>query len=310
MSLRSIQLLIPSPLQPWDIGLFRHQHVSVWIKRDDLIHPLAGGNKIRKLQFQLTPDALHGKSKVVTFGGPASNHVVAAAWYCSQLGADLTAYVRGEVVDNPCSRYLRQMGVKMISMGRSEFAAIQRSDFPDALVIPFGGTHPLALPGVGEVVREIREELPDGPVHLCVPAGSGGTAAGLALALNREDTLRVYPAIKGSDLAGWLKGRLSDLGVEPSAALWVDEGAAGQGFARRNDQLWTDLCVLAHETGLWWDPVYNGKMILRLLREIREGLVPPGSRVVVLHTGGLPGGLAYRDRFHLPPMPNMPGSLA
>lgn len=301
--------MLPSPLQPWDLGLFGRHGLKVWVKRDDLIHPLAGGNKIRKLAYQLTPDILKGRAQVVTFGGPASNHLVAAAWYCHRLGVPLKAYIRGEVVDNPCSRYLRKLGVEMIGLERSAFKEVQNDPFPEALVIPFGGTHPLALPGVGEVVMEIRDQLGDGPIHLCVPAGSGGTPAGLALALSDRDTLRIYPAIRGVDLPGWLNDRMSELGVSTTATLWVDEGAAGHGFARRDEQLWTDLCALSRDMGMWWDPVYNGKMVLRLLAEIEQGLVPAGSRVVILHTGGLPGALAYRERFNLLQMPNMPGEL-
>lgn len=301
--------MLPSPLQLWDLDLFRQHRLEVWVKRDDLIHPLAGGNKFRKLRYQLCPDVLDGRREVVTFGGPASNHLVAAAWYCQHLGVQLTGYIRGEIPDNPCSRYLHQIGVKLISVERSAFTAIQQEAIHDALVIPFGGTHPFALPGVAEVVNEIRDQLGDQPVHLCVPAGSGGTFSGLASALSHQDTLRIYPAIRGTDLSGWVRERLSDSGVTPTASVWVSQDAAGQGFARRDVQLWADLCALSKSSGIWWDPVYNGKMILRLLQEARDGHIPPGSRVIVLHTGGLPGALAYRERFNLSLMPNMPHVL-
>ena len=41
---------IPSPLQKLDLSGFGISNHEVWVKRDDLIHPIVSGNKWRKLK--------------------------------------------------------------------------------------------------------------------------------------------------------------------------------------------------------------------------------------------------------------------
>jgi 1-aminocyclopropane-1-carboxylate deaminase len=55
----------------------------MYIKRDDLIHPIVSGNKWRKLQgfFQI----LEPGEPITTFGGAYSNHLPAAASQQSTL---------------------------------------------------------------------------------------------------------------------------------------------------------------------------------------------------------------------------------
>lgn len=37
------------------------------------------------------------------------------------------------------------------------------------------------------------------------------------------------------------------------------------------------------------DPVYTGKMMMRLFQLVEEGFFPAGSRILAFHTGGLQG---------------------
>lgn len=50
-------LLVPSRLEALDDGRLRDKGVSVWLKRDDLIHPEVPGNKWRKLKYNLVEAA-------------------------------------------------------------------------------------------------------------------------------------------------------------------------------------------------------------------------------------------------------------
>ena len=40
--------------------------------------------------------------------------------------------------------------------------------------------------------------------------------------------------------------------------------------------------------GIALDPIYTGKMMYGLLDLIKAGRFPPGTRIIALHTGGVP----------------------
>ena len=298
--------LQPSPLQEWTDDLFREQGIQVWMKRDDLVHPVVGGNKIRKLKGQLTESALVGKKGILTFGGVVSNHLVATTYLAKTMGIHIRTQIRGEQVSNPILQLVEEWGAEMQFLSRQAFNEAMNRNDPDWLTIPLGGTHPGALSGVGEIVDEIRSVVATGPIHICVPLGSGGTAAGLARKLKADDHLHIYPAIKGPDVDLQVETMFNQLGVLSQAGIHVIQDAARKGFAKRDDRLWIELCALSSQTGIWWDPVYNGKMVVRFLEQVKGSEFPFGSQIILIHTGGLPGLIGYRDRFKLPDMPNLP----
>src|SRR5439155_2283902 len=53
--------------------------------------------------------------------------------------------------------------------------------------------------------------------------------------------------------------------------------------------------LLARTEGILLDPVYTGKAMAGLIDHIRRGVVPPGSAVVFIHTGGTPALFAYAE---------------
>ena len=47
---------------------------------------------------------------------------------------------------------------------------------------------------------------------------------------------------------------------------------------------------------LFLDPVYTGKAMAGLIAHVRAGRIAAGSRVLFIHTGGLPALFAYVDK--------------
>ena len=74
-----IDLEIFSPVHQIKNKLFDEQGLEVFIKRDDLIHPIISGNKWRKLKYVLQQARTENKNHLVTFGGAYSNHLLAVA---------------------------------------------------------------------------------------------------------------------------------------------------------------------------------------------------------------------------------------
>ena len=51
--------------------------------------------------------------------------------------------------------------------------------------------------------------------------------------------------------------------------------------------------MAARLEALMLDPVYTGKTMAGLVALVREGTIPPGARVLFVHTGGLPALFGY-----------------
>ena len=58
-----------SPLQQLDSPLLISAGVELFIKRDDLLHPEFGGNKWRKLKYNLIHAQQNHFNSLLTFGG-------------------------------------------------------------------------------------------------------------------------------------------------------------------------------------------------------------------------------------------------
>ncbi|TKW16211.1 hypothetical protein SEVIR_5G285100v4 [Setaria viridis] len=71
------------------------------VVRDDLLHPLANGNKARKLDALLPLLRRHGATDIVTCGGCQSAHVAAVAVHCAEWGIRPHILLRGEQLDVP-----------------------------------------------------------------------------------------------------------------------------------------------------------------------------------------------------------------
>ncbi len=82
----NIDLEIFSPVHQIKNLLFEQQQLEVFVKRDDLIHPVISGNKWRKLKYVLKQALFENKDHLVTFGGAYSNHLMATAAAAAKFG--------------------------------------------------------------------------------------------------------------------------------------------------------------------------------------------------------------------------------
>src|SRR5271156_2075144 len=109
-----IDLEIHSPVQQINSSLFDKQGIKVFIKRDDLIHPLISGNKWRKLKYILKKASAQNKTQLVTFGGAYSNHLLATAAAAAKFGFKSTGIVRGEEGENDTLFLCKLHGMELL----------------------------------------------------------------------------------------------------------------------------------------------------------------------------------------------------
>jgi D-cysteine desulfhydrase len=180
-------------------------------------------------------------------------------------------------------------------------------------IVPEGGSNGLGALGYVDAMREtasqMRAGLAGGPlpfavvVHAC---GSGGTAAGVTLGAARFGVAERVRAMAVCDDATYFERAVARIVAEarawdPSlgdpAPLVVDDAARGPGYGVSTREQRETIVRVARASGIVLDPVYTGKAMHGLAAAIGRGDVARGSRVLFLHTGGLPGLLADGDSF-------------
>lgn len=267
--------------------------IQLWIKRDDLLHPVISGNKWRKLKYLLNDALVNGADTVVSMGGAYSNHLHALAYAGKSLGLKTIGYVRGEPPEifNPTLQDLETWGMTLRFVPRSEYRelrAYKNDDLPGLSAnqywVPEGGAHPLALKGVAEIVAETAIDYD----HLLVACGTGTTLAGLISASPAHCRVTGVAALKG---AGFLNDEVKQL--LPQNQFYTNWQIVLDyhfgGFAKSPPELRQFMRQFYASHRITLEPVYTGKLLFAVFDLLQKGYFKPGQNIVVVHTGGLQG---------------------
>lgn len=165
---------------------------GVWAKRDDLISPVYGGNKVRRFEFLFADLAARNARRIVTAGGIASTQVMATALFGQALGLP----VRAVLFDQAVTRFAREAvltdvaaGAELLYGGGYAGTALRtwrelRREEGNAILMP-GASSALAnlgyLDAMLELDAQVRDHQMPRPDVIVVPTGSAGTLAALAL---------------------------------------------------------------------------------------------------------------------------------
>ena len=178
--------------------------IELYLKRDDLLHPIISGNKWRKLKYILEHALSCGTHTIISMGGAYSNHLHALAYAGKILGIKTVGMIRGEQPQNLNATLndLQTWGMRLIFVSRSEYRQLREYKQYDSLPqlkageywLPEGGAMALALQGVAELVEEIDIEYD----CLCVPCGTATTFAGLICATPQDKQILGFSALKGA----------------------------------------------------------------------------------------------------------------
>jgi len=183
---------VPTAVDPCDAIAPWLGRERVFMKRDDLISPLYGGNKVRRYEFVLADAKAKGARRIVTAGGIASTQVMATALFGRALGFE----VRAVLFDQPVTEFAKQAivgfvdaGAELVHGGGYAMTAwrtlrAMRRDAYNYLILP-GAANPLANLGYIDAMLELAAQVERGetprPDVIVLPTGSSGTLAALAL---------------------------------------------------------------------------------------------------------------------------------
>lgn len=288
----------PTPIQEIQSKLLENKQIRLFVKREDLIHPLLSGNKFRKLKYNLMEARRRDYNALLSFGGAYSNHIHALAAAGKIFGFETVGIVRGERLKdlNPTLSFALNCGMKLHFVTRDQYRNKRFEnldlDLGSFYKLPEGGSNQLAIKGCGEIVEEAKGQLEVD--FYCLSCGTGGTMAGIIRGLQGEKRVLGFSALKGSFLTKTIQSFLP----EQHHDNWeVQNDYHFGGYAKFDQGLIGFINEFKSEYGIPLDPIYTGKMFFGIFDLIQKDHFSEGSRILLIHTGGLQGIQGFNQRF-------------
>ncbi|WP_241330741.1 1-aminocyclopropane-1-carboxylate deaminase/D-cysteine desulfhydrase [Chryseobacterium arthrosphaerae] len=285
-------MLLQFPTEPVPIQeILIHKNIRVFIKREDLIHPQISGNKYWKLFYNVNHYLEKDPEKpyIITFGGAFSNHIAAVSAVGSRAGIPTLGIIRGEELqhkwrDNPTLLFAKRNGMNLKFVTREEYRHKEKlteflqQEFPEALVVPEGGTNEEAVAGVKMMLNEQTKDFD----YLCTAVGTGGTIAGISKFCEDNQKVIGFKVVHDASL----ENKIFELTLKRNFNL-IDSCFGGYG--KISDENIRFINDFKEKYDIPLEPVYTGKMMQKVFEMIDEGFFPENSGVLCFHTGGLQG---------------------
>lgn len=269
--------------------------IDLFIARADQIHLLASGNKYYKLKAHIEYAKANNIKQLISFGGAFSNHVHALAMLANRYDLQSVGIIRGEpeYADNPTLTAARMAGMEFEFVTRKEYqlrddkrylADLQKR-FPNALIIPEGGSSQLAISGCAELAKDINVQHSSD--ILTIASGTGASFAGLVCGLEESQQAISYAVLKDQSLASRIATFIEKEGVNTSNYL-IEQADYG-GYAKIDEKHLIFILNWLEQTGILLDPIYTSKMCRRLVEQLASGQFDRGTSITMVHSGGLQG---------------------
>ncbi|MGA2677722.1 MAG: pyridoxal-phosphate dependent enzyme [Sedimentisphaerales bacterium] len=316
---------IPSPLIPMR-GLADKTNVkSLYIKRDDLLGRILGGNKLRKLDY-IIPQARNEKAdSLITTGSFESNHVCLTVSAAKMLGMEAGVVLmgpEGHTLKTFNEKIQRELGATIRTVSFREGDLKSRSHLDERVAqqvkkltkeFKAKGKQPFFVPPAGcclegtyafvEAFEELDSQMQAEGHHsydIVLAVGTGSTFAGLWCGTQRSQSdvkiygisiARLNPRCRSETIKA-AERVCSYLGLDIPKAdeLNIIDEYIGDGYAKPT--VWSERAIkTALETeGLLLDHTYTGKAMGAMLMMIEKKQL--GDRPVVFwHTGGVAGAI-------------------
>lgn len=275
------------------INLIREKEIALYIKREDLLHPIISGNKFRKLKYNLEEAKQQNKKTLLTFGGAFSNHILAVAGAGAEFGFNTIGVIRGEelennINDNPTLSQAKDFGMQFHFVSRDlyrekethSFILQLQDKYGDFYLLPEGGTNFLAIKGCEEILTVEDKTF---FTHVICSLGTGGTFSGLVNSSTENQQLIGFSSLKGAFLSDVIRNFVTK-------SNWIinDDYHFG-GYGKVNCELIQFINAFYKQTKIPLDPIYTGKMVYGVMDLIEKDFFPPNAKILMIHSGGLQG---------------------
>ncbi|NOR27253.1 MAG: pyridoxal-phosphate dependent enzyme [Lutibacter sp.] len=286
-----------SRIQQVHFSEIKDKSVSLFIKREDELHPFISGNKYRKLKYNLEEASKQNEHTLLTFGGAYSNHIAATAAAGFEHNFKTIGVIRGDelaanlvevIKTNPTLKFASEHDMKFHFVSRSEYRIKTSSEFITKLkekfgefyLVPEGGTNTFAVKGCEEILVEEDKQYN----VICCAIGTGGTISGIINSSKNHQKVIGFPALKGDFLQDEIKKH-----VLKNTNWSLNTNYHFGGYAKISEELITFINNFKRETNIPLDPVYTGKMLFGIVDLIKKDTFKKGTKILAIHTGGLQG---------------------
>jgi D-cysteine desulfhydrase len=303
----------PTPLQP-EPRLSERLGVTLSVKREDLAGLADGGNKVRKLEYVCAAPGAQAADVWITVGSQQSNHARELAAAAARFGKRAELVLTGKRPRSARGNLglAALFGARLTFTGLEDLRTLERVATRRARELRAEGASVYEIPlgaatwrGAAAWVHAADELLAQregaAPEHVVLAAGTGSTAAGLALGLAAAGARTTVWAASVAFPRLELEGRVALLQKETArmlglpaetcvaarAALRCDDAQLGAGYGAGTPQGRRALRHAAHDAGLVLDLTYSAKGFAHLIALCaRDRGIPAGADVLFLHTGG------------------------
>lgn len=281
-----------SNIKVQQVPFLQNFRTTVDVLRLDLLHPVISGNKWFKLNRYIDDARAKNKTTLLTFGGAYSNHIVATAAAAAAQGFQSVGIIRGEEPQkySPTLLQAAAYGMKLFFVNREAYRNKQVPPHVYDLVaedeiyrIEEGGFGEKGAEGAAEILQLTHENYS----HIITAVGTGTTAAGLLKAAAPEQKIIGISVMK------------NNLALQPQIESMVNQEKRQQltllhdyhfgGYAKKTSELIAFMNQFYEHTTIPTDFVYTGKLFFAVKDLLQKKYFPDGSRVLVIHSGGLQG---------------------
>jgi D-cysteine desulfhydrase family pyridoxal phosphate-dependent enzyme len=295
--------------------------LDLYLKRDDLTDLAMGGDKPRKLEYEVARAVSAGATVLVTVGSAQSNHARLTTAAARRVGMGITVVLGRDdrVTFQGNLLTVRLMGADVRLVDTADHWALEedarvvcdelRAAGETPHFIPVSGSTPHSCLGYVRAGLELVDQLGERelePAAIYVPCGTGGILVGLTTALRdagvdcpivgisvNRPAAQCYERIDA-----WWRAVSELLELDPNrprGPIEVDDGYIGREYGDPTEACLDAILRMGSTEGILLDPVYSGKVFAGLCGHQAAGRWPGGASVVMLHSGGTPALFAYQD---------------
>ena len=282
------------PITIDNINSLSTKNRTISILRLDKLHPIVSGNKWFKLRYYIEEAISHSFSTIASFGGPYSNHLVALAYAAKENNLKSIGYVRARKEDilTPSLQEALGYGMQLEFIGRTHFQEIKNEllkanqqtniDKGSIYFIDEGGYGELGAKGASTILNAHCKDY----TTIIASVGTGAMLAGLIQAAAPHQNVIGIPILKNE---ASIEAEIKNLLKDSTKPFTLVHGFHQGGYAKTNPELIAFMNQLWATEKIPTDIVYTGKLLLAVDSLLKENYFKAGSKILVIHSGGLQG---------------------
>ena len=268
--------------------------VEARMLRLDKLHPIVSGNKWFKLRYYIEEAISQSCSTIASFGGPYSNHLVALAYVAKENNVKSIGYVRASKEDTvtPSLQEAQAYGMQLEFIGRTNFQEIKNDllktnqhrsiDNSSIYFIDEGGYGSIGAKGAATILNEHCKHY----TTIIAAVGTGTMLAGLINAAEAHQEIIGIPVLKNENT---IEDEIKSLLINKAASFSLLHNFHQGGYAKTNPALFDFMNQLWTLEKIPTDIVYTGKLLMAVDSLLKEKYFKAGSKILVIHSGGLQG---------------------